>query len=199
MILTNQEADKLKQLIIQHQFTVATAESLTCGNIQASIGAISGASSFFEGGVTAYNLDQKVSLLGINRTHAQSVDCVSANVASEMAQGACRRFNSAIGLATTGYAENSPPGAEFTGAYAYFAIWNNKLGSTSPVKSGLVRKIGYDITVNQLDPVKQVLLRSPVSKVDTGLFQSLTSDRVKMQFQVSRVVLLVFLDYLVYL
>jgi nicotinamide-nucleotide amidase len=99
--------------------TLAVAESLTSGRIQARIGSISGASEFFLGGVTAYSLQQKVVLLGVDRAGAEAVNCVSASVAEQMARGACVLFGADIGLATTGYAEP----ASALGVYVPFAWW----------------------------------------------------------------------------
>ncbi len=60
---------ELKPLLLQApRLSLAVAESLTCGQVQARIGAVSGASDYFLGGVTAYSLDEKVRLLGVNRT-----------------------------------------------------------------------------------------------------------------------------------
>lgn len=111
---------ELKPLMLQKpRLTLAVAESLTCGQVQARVGAISGASEFFLGGITAYTLDAKVEHLGVNRAAAKRVDCVSAEVAREMARGVCRLFGSDLGLATTGYAEPSPA----DGVMAPFAFW----------------------------------------------------------------------------
>lgn len=85
--------------------TLAVAESVTAGHVQAQVASVSGASEFFLGGVTAYSLDQKVKLLGVNRAHARRVGCVSQRVAVEMAFGATRLFGADIAVATTGYAE----------------------------------------------------------------------------------------------
>ena len=71
---------------------------------------VSGSSTFFVGGVTAYDLERKVQILGIDRAHAEPVDCVSPRVAAEMAKGAARLFDADIAVATTGYAE-PPDGA----------------------------------------------------------------------------------------
>ena len=99
---------QLKELLLRPpRLTLAVAESLTSGRIQARIGAISGASHFFLGGITAYNLDQKVRHLGVDRASAAAVNCVSAEVAAQMARGACMFFGSDLALATTGYAEPS--------------------------------------------------------------------------------------------
>jgi nicotinamide-nucleotide amidase len=133
--------ERVKELMMRHGLSLSVAESLTTGNIQAKIGSVSGASNFFEGGVTAYNVDQKVSLLGINRAHAEQVNCVSQLVAREMAEGVCRRFGTDIGLATTGYAEPSPE-AEFGEPYAYYAIWRRQGDAGRVVREGLIKEPG---------------------------------------------------------
>jgi nicotinamide-nucleotide amidase len=99
---------ELKELMLSPpRLTLAVAESMTCGRIQARVGAISGASNFFLGGITTYQLAQKVRHLGVNRTAAEPVNSVSAAVVEQMARGACELFGSDLGLATTGYAEPS--------------------------------------------------------------------------------------------
>ena len=113
---------ELKGLMDKHRLTIAVAESLTSGNVQAMIGSISGASTFFEGGITAYNLKQKVQHLGVNEAHASQVDSVSERVAVEMAKGVCLKFNADLGIGTTGYSEPYPA-QNVTSPYAYFAIW----------------------------------------------------------------------------
>lgn len=99
----------LKELLLRTpQLTLAVAESVTCGRVQARIGEIPGASDFFPGGITAYSLDQKVRHLGVDRASATSVNCVSAAVAAQMARGVAALFGADLGVATTGYAEPDP-------------------------------------------------------------------------------------------
>lgn len=113
---------ELKQLMLKSPSrTLAVAESLTCGQVQARIGAIAGASQFFLGGVTAYTLEQKVKLLGVDREAARRMHCVSAEIAGQMACGACELFGSDYGLATTGYAQVCLDDA-VTVPFAYWAI-----------------------------------------------------------------------------
>ncbi len=88
--------------------TLAVAESLTGGRVQALITAVSGASVYFLGGVTAYAIAQKGALLGVDAAQAAAADGVSERVAGEMAVGACRLFGADFGVATTGYAEPAP-------------------------------------------------------------------------------------------
>src|SRR6478609_9042658 len=99
-------ADRLKKLMLRKPaLTLAVAESLTAGHLQAQIASVSGASEYFLGGVTAYSLEQKVKLLQVNRAHAKRVNCVSQRVAVEMAYGAMQLFGADLAAATTGYAE----------------------------------------------------------------------------------------------
>ncbi len=99
----------LKRLMLgPPRWTLAAAESLTCGRVQARVGELSGASTFFLGGITAYGLEQKVRNLGVDRGEAERANCVSALVAEQMACGVCRLFDSDLGIATTGYAEPAP-------------------------------------------------------------------------------------------
>ena len=126
---------ELKELILRPKVrTLAVAESLTCGRVQARIGSISGASEFFLGGITAYTLDQKVKHLGVDRASAEKVNCVSATVAEQMAAGACRLFGSELGLATTGYAE---PTAGVAVPFAWWALAHASGGKTT-LRSGRV-------------------------------------------------------------
>jgi nicotinamide-nucleotide amidase len=97
---------ELKQLLARRpRWSLAVAESLTAGHVQARVAAASGASKYFRGGVTVYTLEQKVKLLGVDRAHARRVNCVSERVAVEMAAGACEVFGADLAVATTGYAE----------------------------------------------------------------------------------------------
>jgi nicotinamide-nucleotide amidase len=113
-------AGELQALLLREpRRTLAVAESLTAGHVQARVAAVSGASNFFLGGVTAYSLEQKVKLLGVKRAAAKKVHCVSAAVADEMARGVCGLFGADVGVATTGYAE--PSAAD--GVAVPFAWW----------------------------------------------------------------------------
>jgi nicotinamide-nucleotide amidase len=114
--------NELKELMLRTpRLTLAAAESLTCGRVQARMGVMSGASEFFLGGITAYTLDQKVRHLGVTRAEAAAVNSVSSGVAEQMAQGACRLFGSDLAVATTGYAE-AWPAEKVTQPFAWWAL-----------------------------------------------------------------------------
>ena len=109
--------DRLRLL----NLSISVAESLTSGLIQSGITEISGSTSIFIGGATVYSLESKVELLGVEKTHAESVNCVSEKVAQEMAIGICKLFKSDVGISTTGYAEPDDTWNILT-PYAYIGI-----------------------------------------------------------------------------
>jgi len=133
---------ELKQLLLRRPvLTLAAAESLTGGHVQARITSVSGASGYFLGGLTAYTLDEKVRQLGVNRAHAKRVNCVSQRVAVEMAEGACGLFGADIAVATTGYAEPSATD-RIKAPMAWWAICHRRRGGKSAVISGLIEMPG---------------------------------------------------------
>jgi nicotinamide-nucleotide amidase len=115
---------RLRQRFVDRRETLAVAESVTSGMIQSMIGSVSGASDYFVGGVVAYNLQQKVRQLGVSHDHAAQVNCVSQQVAAEMARGVGGRFDVSFAAATTGYAEPDPLFGVAT-PMAYLAVWKN--------------------------------------------------------------------------
>ena len=134
----NPTAQELKALMLRTpRLTLAAAESLTAGHVQARVAAVSGASDYFLGGITAYSLDEKVRHLGVNRAAAKKVNSVSAEVAEQMARGVCGLFGSDLGVATTGYAEPSP--AEGVAMpFAWWAVAHRRRGETFAMRHGRV-------------------------------------------------------------
>ena len=148
---------ELKPLMLRApRLTLAVAESLTCGHVQARIGAVSGASEYFLGGLTAYSLEQKVRHLGVNRAHARRVNCVSQRVAVEMAQGAGALFGADLAVATTGYAEPSPVDGIRT-PMAWWALCHRKRGGQAVIISGQVELPGARRVAAQEAVAREVL------------------------------------------
>jgi nicotinamide-nucleotide amidase len=134
--------DELKNLLLQPpRLTLAVAESVTCGRLQARIGAISGASDFFLGGLTAYTIPQKVRHLGVDRGQAEQVNAVSPAIAEQMARGACAFFGSDLALATTGYAEPAPDRGVIQ-PQAYWALAHRRADNTLVLHHGRVERPG---------------------------------------------------------
>jgi nicotinamide-nucleotide amidase len=103
-----QTVTAIKDLLLAHHCTIAVAESVTAGHLQAALSQADNARQFFQGGLTAYNLGQKVRHLGIEPIHALDCDCVSEIVSRQMAFGIARLFTADYGISITGYAAKVP-------------------------------------------------------------------------------------------
>jgi nicotinamide-nucleotide amidase len=92
---------------------VASAESLTSGNVASHLGAAPGASEWFAGGVVAYSSHVKFDVLGV-----EPGPVVTAKAAREMADGVARVTGADWAVATTGAGgpdpqDGQPPGTVF--------------------------------------------------------------------------------------
>lgn len=103
--------------------TLASAESLTAGELVARLVDIPGASACVRGGATCYAWDTKASILGVNRDLLEQRGAVCAEVAVQMSQGASALYDADIGIATTGVAG---PGSDARGVAegtVYIAVY----------------------------------------------------------------------------
>jgi len=105
--------------------TVAVAESVTSGELQSQFSTAKDAMQFFQGGITAYNITQKVRHLGVDPVHAMSCNCVSEIVSDEMSKNVIRFFNSDWGIGVTGYASPVPE-KKIQELFAYVSIFHNE-------------------------------------------------------------------------
>ena len=112
--------DNIKQNLLGRKEKLAVAESVTSGFLQAAIASAELALQFFEGGITVYNIDQKVKHLNIDRKTGEACNCVSGQTASEMALGVCELFETDWGISVTGYATRVPESDNRL--FAFFAI-----------------------------------------------------------------------------
>jgi nicotinamide-nucleotide amidase len=113
-------ADEPMEQVIGHRLeelglTLAVAESLTGGLVASRLVDIPGSSTWFRGGVVAYQSEVKFELLDVPEGPV-----VSETAAKAMADGVRRRLGADVGLATTGVAgpteqEGHPPGTVWLG------------------------------------------------------------------------------------
>ena len=120
-MFNKEHIQELANLLIKEKQTLAVAESVTAGLMQLAFAGAHEARSFFEGGVTAYNILQKWRLLQVNEPHAVGCNCVSPRVALEMAQGVRSIFGTDWGIGITGYAAPIPE-AGINDLFAHVAI-----------------------------------------------------------------------------
>jgi PncC family amidohydrolase len=111
----------VKDYMLRHKQTLAVAESVTSGHMQAAFSLADGASDFFQGGITTYNLGQKSRHLRIEPIRAMACNCVSGQTAEEMALQCLSFFTSDWGIAITGYAAPVPE-LEIKDLFAFCAV-----------------------------------------------------------------------------
>ncbi len=102
--------------------TVATAESLTGGDVGGAICTIAGASEYYLGGVISYASAVKAAVLGVDRGLLERCGSVDAEVAVQMAAGTARVCGADYGVSTTGVAgpephDGKPVGTVFIGVF----------------------------------------------------------------------------------
>lgn len=137
--------DAIKDYLLSRGETLAVAESVTAGHLQAACSLVTDATKFFQGGITAYNLGQKARHLRIDPIRAEACNCVSQTTADEMAIHALALFSSDWAIGITGYAAPVPE-MGINDLFAFYAIashgklaWHGKLEAPD---SGL-----YDVQV----------------------------------------------------
>ncbi|MFK4087550.1 CinA family protein [Kribbella sp. NPDC020789] len=96
-------AEQIGAVVAERGITVAVAESLTSGAIASRLGAASGASSWFAGGVVAYASEVKFKLLEV-----EPGPVVTARCAAQMAGGAARLLGADFAVAVTGVGGPEP-------------------------------------------------------------------------------------------
>jgi nicotinamide-nucleotide amidase len=84
--------------------TLATAESLTCGLIAATLAGVPGASVALRGGLAAYATDVKTSVLGVDLAIVDRYGVISRECAEAMAARAATLLGSDWAVASTGVA-----------------------------------------------------------------------------------------------
>jgi PncC family amidohydrolase len=94
---------------------VACAESCTAGRVAAAFAGVEEASSWFRGGLVAYQDEVKRAHLGVRASQTLSLEA-----AGEMARGVAELLDAEVAVATTGVAgdepvDGVPPGVVFVG------------------------------------------------------------------------------------
>jgi nicotinamide-nucleotide amidase len=148
----NKEAlEDIREHLLQQKQTVAVAESVTSGFLQAAFSTVPDAANFFHGGLTAYNLGQKSRHLHVNPIHAEDCNCVSEQVAATMALEVCQLFSSHWGIGITGYATKVPEGKNEL--HAFYALAHDG----KVVEEAIIRATTEEGVDTQLRFVNEVL------------------------------------------
>ena len=112
----------LVRYLIEHNISVAAAESCTGGLISKSITDIPGCSDIYPGGVCSYSNDMKIKWLGVQASTLEQYGAVSEQTALEMAAGIRHATGADFGISTTGIAGPGGGSAEKPVGLVYAAV-----------------------------------------------------------------------------
>ena len=129
------DIEKIKTVLLSHKQTLAIAESVTSGLLQAAFSQATDARQFFQGGITTYNIGQKCRQLRVEPVHALEYNAVSRQVAEEMAIHCSELFCSHYAIGVTGYAAPVPEKG-VDSPFAFYAIYGNSSLLTSDKLDG---------------------------------------------------------------
>jgi nicotinamide-nucleotide amidase len=96
--------EKVGQLLIEKNQTIALAESCTGGLISHRITRIAGSSAYYYGGAVTYSNEAKVKFLGVKPATLEKYGAVSEQTALEMSRGIREKTGASVGLSVTGIA-----------------------------------------------------------------------------------------------
>ncbi len=96
--------EELSALLLQHGFTITTAESCTGGLVAAEITSLAGSSAYFKTGVVSYSNDTKRRVLDVPARTLADHGAVSEAVVKAMAEGARKRDIADVSIAISGIA-----------------------------------------------------------------------------------------------
>ena len=96
--------ESLHDLCVSKGISVAVAESCTSGLIASKLTLKSGSSTFFKGGIIAYQNAIKIKILGVDEQAILQYTEVSAEVVKQMAEGVRKSFLADYSIATSCYA-----------------------------------------------------------------------------------------------
>lgn len=155
MIYREEIINAIKDIIVAKEETLAVAESVTAGHLQASFSAAMDASKYFQGGITAYNIGQKARHLNVEPILAQKTNCIEQRIANTMAVEVAKMFLSNYGVAITGYASIVPE-CEEEGLFAHFALsYNGKVVLSKRITSP--EKHPHDVQVDYTNKIAQLI------------------------------------------
>ncbi|AUC84868.1 competence/damage-inducible protein A [Polaribacter sp. ALD11] len=95
---------RVGELLTKRNKTIATAESLTGGQIAANLVSVAGSSAYYKGSIIAYSAEMKNNLLDVSLETIKKYTVVSKEVALEMARGVKQKLETDYAIAVTGNA-----------------------------------------------------------------------------------------------
>ena len=147
-------------LLIENNYTISIAESLTGGKIASMLVEKSGISDSLLEGIVCYSNKSKITTLGVKEETLEKFGAVSKEVASEMVVGVAKRLNSDFAIATTGIAgPNSDKSGKPVGL-VYIAIYaQGKVSVSECLFVGDRELIRYRASIEALNETRKNILK----------------------------------------
>jgi len=127
--------DPIKLNKIFYLLPVSVAETVTAGALSNTLCSELGSSSFFLGGIIAYNMETQRTLLNVDADYAEKNNFANPFTTLSMAKNITKIFKSRIGLSTAGYSLPLFRKEDLTNGkceinvkipYAYICIYDSK-------------------------------------------------------------------------
>lgn len=151
------------KMLVENNLKIAVAESCTGGMISASLINYPGISSVFMEGCVTYSNEAKMKSLGVKKETLDVYGAVSDKCAKEMASGVAARYNTNVGIATTGIAgpgggtDEKPVGLVYFGIYINGKVITKKYvfnGDRQGIRERATRTILNDLRLELLNMEK---------------------------------------------
>ena len=145
------------KMLVENNLKIAVAESCTGGMVSASLINYPGISSVFMEGCVTYSNEAKMKSLGVKK---ETLDVYGAK---EMASGVAARYNTNVGIATTGIAgpgggtDEKPVGLVYFGIYINGKVITKKYvfnGDRQGIRERATRTILNDLRLELLNMEK---------------------------------------------
>ena len=152
----------LGRMLVQHNKSLATAESCTGGKIAERITAIPGASAYFKGSIVCYSEAVKVEILQVSKETIAKHSVVSEEVAREMVVNVRKLLKTDYAIAVTGNAgptkdaTNEEVGTVFIALATPNAVFVEKFDFGQPRDKVIDRAVNKSFELLQKEILKNV-------------------------------------------
>lgn len=147
------------KLLLQKNWTIATAESCTGGLIAHKITSVPGCSAYFRGSIVPYHNDLKNAFLQVPNEVFNTVGAVSEECVKHMAQNVQKIFNADVAVATSGIAGPTGATPEKPVGLIWIAIATPQKTITKELKLGNDRTFNIELTaIHVLNKLRQTLI-----------------------------------------
>ena len=147
-------------LLIENNYTISIAESLTGGEIVSMLVEKSGISEALLEGVVCYSNKSKINTLGVREETLEKFGAVSEEVAKEMVLGVAKRLGADFAVATTGIAGPNSDGSGKPVGLVYIGIYaQGDISVKECLFTGDRELIRYRTSVEALEEVRRNILK----------------------------------------